>query len=185
MVVQEEVYETFSRMEAERRQQEEKQVAPSQPKKTVTWADDVAPPPLVDGSKAQEGPMKGGIFDELEDDIDDDDEEEEEEEDVSRRAAAAEGPEGEEGEEDYVTVEYEEAAGATAYVPAPRGSERVKIGFTPRVFPTPMRESKRQEEEDWIARNRPHLTSNKVPFKPASISAIAVFLCLSFAVLLL
>lgn len=48
------------------------------------------------------------------------------------------------------------------YVPPPRmaagtGTASVGINFTPRVFPTPMRESKQAEEQDWIAKNRKHL----------------------------
>ena len=34
---------------------------------------------------------------------------------------------------------------------------KVDINFTPRFFPTPMRESKQQEEDDWVAKNRRHL----------------------------
>eukprot|EP01029_Cantina_marsupialis_P005452 TRINITY_DN159328_c0_g1_i1.p1 TRINITY_DN159328_c0_g1~~TRINITY_DN159328_c0_g1_i1.p1 ORF type:complete len:601 (-),score=184.00 TRINITY_DN159328_c0_g1_i1:127-1929(-) len=34
-----------------------------------------------------------------------------------------------------------------------RQSNRVEITFTPRAFPTPMRESKKAEEEEWIRRN--------------------------------
>ncbi len=36
------------------------------------------------------------------------------------------------------------------------------ISFTPRVFPTPMRESKAAEEEDWVAKNRKHLKRHGV-----------------------
>ena len=63
---------------------------------------------------------------------------------------------------------FEEEEIEAHYIPGPRnvgggrGEAKVKIGFTPRVFPTPMRESKRAEEEDWIARNRQHLHKNKV-----------------------
>jgi dyslexia susceptibility 1 candidate gene 1 protein len=39
---------------------------------------------------------------------------------------------------------------------------KVSIQFTPRVFPTPMRESKAAEEEDWIAKNRRHLKKHGV-----------------------
>lgn len=49
-----------------------------------------------------------------------------------------------------------------AYVPPPRSAgysseTRVEITYTPRIFPTPMRESKQAEEEDWIAKNRQNL----------------------------
>lgn len=52
------------------------------------------------------------------------------------------------------------------YIPPPRStisdsrntsSSTVNINFTPRVFPTPMRESTQANEEDWIAKNRKHL----------------------------
>lgn len=46
---------------------------------------------------------------------------------------------------------------ALTFIPAPRRSCQVKVSFTPRVFPTPMRESKKEEEEDWLLRNRRHL----------------------------
>jgi len=39
---------------------------------------------------------------------------------------------------------------------------KVKINFTPRIFPTPMRESKIAEEEDWVAKNRRHLKRHGV-----------------------
>mmetsp|Transcript_15850 Transcript_15850/g.34203 ORF Transcript_15850/g.34203 Transcript_15850/m.34203 type:complete len:478 (-) Transcript_15850:519-1952(-) len=42
-------------------------------------------------------------------------------------------------------------------LPPPRSGARVILEFTPRIFPTPMRESKREEEEDWLLRNRRHL----------------------------
>ncbi|CAK8991718.1 Dynein axonemal assembly factor 4 [Durusdinium trenchii] len=42
-------------------------------------------------------------------------------------------------------------------LPAPRSAAHVTLSFTPRVFPTPMRESKREEEEDWLLRNRRHM----------------------------
>ena len=53
------------------------------------------------------------------------------------------------------------------YLPEPRqisGSAdgKVNIKFTPRVFPTPMRESKAAEEEDWVAKNRRHLKTHGV-----------------------
>jgi len=46
------------------------------------------------------------------------------------------------------------------YMPEPREKGVVKFNFTPRIFPTPMRESKQGEEEDWIAKNRTHLRRN-------------------------
>eukprot|EP00605_Chrysophyceae_sp_TOSAG23-4_P002774 GSChrysophyteH1.ASY1.ANO1.3058.1 assembled CDS len=59
------------------------------------------------------------------------------------------------------------------YVPPPRSSgysadTRVEINYTPRIFPTPMRESKATEEEDWVAKNRQHLKKNAMLNKNAS-----------------
>jgi len=53
------------------------------------------------------------------------------------------------------------------YVPPPRASVgaaggKVDINFTPRIFSTPVRESKLAEEEDWIAKNRRHLKKHAV-----------------------
>lgn len=50
------------------------------------------------------------------------------------------------------------------FIPPPRSAgisqdadTKVDISFTPRVFPTPLRESKVAEEDDWVAKNRRHL----------------------------
>lgn len=49
-----------------------------------------------------------------------------------------------------------------AYVPEPRASVGVvPVGFTPRIFPTPLRESKVADESAWIMKNRRHLHRNK------------------------
>lgn len=57
-------------------------------------------------------------------------------------------------------VEYLPEVADDKTIPPPRSqfsSNRFEIGFTPRVFPTPLRESKASEEGDWIAKNRKHL----------------------------
>lgn len=46
-------------------------------------------------------------------------------------------------------------------IPEPRAAVRSEICFTPRVFPTPSRESKAAEEEDWLLKNRKHLNKHK------------------------
>lgn len=62
----------------------------------------------------------------------------------------------------------EEMEADIKYIPPPRAftsnesNGKVPINFTPRVFPTPMRESKAAEEEDWVAKNRRHLKKHGV-----------------------
>lgn len=46
-------------------------------------------------------------------------------------------------------------------IPAPREKLQSEIQFTPRAFPTPSRESKAAEEEDWLLKNRKHLNKHK------------------------
>jgi len=64
----------------------------------------------------------------------------------------------EEGEEENRANR--EAEEDVVYIPAPRTTAQVKFGFTPRLFPTPARESKQTEEGDWISKNRSHLKSH-------------------------
>lgn len=139
---EEEVYRTFSEMETKRLQEEEKK------------ADDARA-----AAKAQVAQSKKVMG------LEDIDEEEEEEEEQNGDGTGTFNQNQAYDEAEVVTAEEEIEA---RYIPGPRnlgagGAEaKVKIGFTPRVFPTPMRESKRAEEEDWIARNRAHLHKNKV-----------------------
>ena len=69
---------------------------------------------------------------------------------------------GEAEDDDYDIVEAAELEEDIegAYTPDPRVGGVVKFSFTPRIFPTPMRESKTADEEDWIAKNRSHLRRN-------------------------
>ncbi|KAG7397054.1 hypothetical protein PHYBOEH_001332 [Phytophthora boehmeriae] len=46
-------------------------------------------------------------------------------------------------------------------LPPPRECVQSEIHFTPRVFPTPSRESKAAEEEDWLLKNRKHINKHK------------------------
>ena len=54
------------------------------------------------------------------------------------------------------------------YLPPPRstnttgGGNKIDINFTPRIFPSPMRESKLVEEENWIAKNRRYIKKHGV-----------------------
>ena len=43
------------------------------------------------------------------------------------------------------------------YIPAPRETHKIQIKHTERFFPTPLRESKTREEEDWLAKNASHV----------------------------
>lgn len=63
-------------------------------------------------------------------------------------------------------ADYEEEV---RYIPPPRSTglsenaeQKIGISFTSRVFPTPMRESKAAEEEDWVAKNRRHIKNHGV-----------------------
>lgn len=64
---------------------------------------------------------------------------------------------------------FEDEEEEVRYVPPPRSTglsanadQKIGISFTPRVFPTPMRESKAAEEEDWVAKNRRHIKKHGV-----------------------
>ena len=50
-------------------------------------------------------------------------------------------------------------------LPTVRPTKRVvNVNHTPRVFPTPMRESKLKEENAWVQKHRQHLHKNKMLF---------------------
>lgn len=65
--------------------------------------------------------------------------------------------EAESSEEDIISSEEDEIV----YIPEPRAPVATRISFTPRIFPTPCRESKANEEEDWMLKNRKHLKTHK------------------------
>lgn len=46
-------------------------------------------------------------------------------------------------------------------LPPPRSSTQLDINFSPRVFPTPMRESQAADEENWLIKNRKHLRKHQ------------------------
>jgi dyslexia susceptibility 1 candidate gene 1 protein len=67
-------------------------------------------------------------------------------------------------------IDDEESIEDISYIPPPRSitlsqnaaESKIGINFTPRVFPTPMRESKAAEEEDWVVKNKKHLKKNGI-----------------------
>merc|ERR1711916_54925 len=76
-------------------------------------------------------------------------------------------------EEDYILVNGDENDDEIKFIPPPRQalpkddgnatkSNKVDITFTPRIFGTPMRDSKAAEEEEWIMKNRRHLKKHAV-----------------------
>ena len=158
---EEEMYSSFAKMQTEAAGKEkDKSHAHATPPIAAT-APTRVPTGLPDGSRAGHG--LGATYDLKEADIDSD---LEDTKDVGLTVLE------EEPEELYSTRNEQEACGMglgdgrevedadIKYIPPPRtvsGTSSVGINFTPRVFPTPMRESKQAEEQDWIAKNRKHL----------------------------
>lgn len=177
-----EVYETFARMEANNQKVVDKnigeakskfneQLSKSSAKKIVRFEDNIqknnstsySASPSSSSSDATLSKGNNDIFGAedyektvddylLEDDI----------EDISSGS----------GDKDYSTMSSTSSANEednlhdvddedVKYVPPPRAmgaaGAKVDIKYTPRVFPTPLRESKQAEEDDWIAKNRRHL----------------------------
>ena len=92
------------------------------------------------------------------DEEDQEKQEEEEEEEVSNKESA------ENTTEKMVvlinnvpTAHDEEDMEDMDFVPDPRVTSTIKLGFTERFFPTPARESKLAEESDWLAKNGAHV----------------------------
>ena len=148
------MYATFERMHSEGKAAAKSSAAPA-----------VAASQRVAASKAMSVPATSSnknIFD-MEnimrsDDIDFEDFEEEEEEE--EKDDGKDERKGDAREELAVDVNASDEAEMKYLVP-PRSagvssdsSSRVSIEFTPRIFPTPLRESKVAEEEDWVAKNR-------------------------------
>jgi dyslexia susceptibility 1 candidate gene 1 protein len=101
---------------------------------------------------------------------------EEVDEEVQRRSDTSRSSQ-QQQQQQYVEEEEEEVR----YIPPPRSAglslsadQKKDIKFTPRVFPTPMRESKAAEEEDWVAKNRRHMKNHGVLGKCTYCSAIDV-----------
>ena len=102
---------------------------------------------------------KGRCIGEIDDEIDADDIDDECQGDLTEQPSPSSSR----------VVDEEEELAEIKYIPPPRtegisksADGKVDIIFTPRVFPTPMRESKIAEEEDWIAKNRRHLKKHGV-----------------------
>lgn len=163
-----EVYEVLSQL-----QRNEQARAESKPSKSVKFAGESAPSALPSTEKT--------IFEEDDYDmIDDLDEEENAPAPKPSKAslsaeAAKVAPKAVESSGDPDEIGGEDMDEDIHYIPPPRSqpkvssggvedaaNHKVRINFTPRVFPTPMRESKAAEEEDWIAKNRRHLKNHGV-----------------------
>ena len=159
------VYEAFARMnyeETKKTTKKERSVtfAPAVESKALKKEPEVAVVPPTNSSKS--------IFDEIdqlldEDDIDDPDKVNKIVENVQSKESI------------QVSNSEEDAEEEVYFIPPPRSSNlssasdaKVNIKFTPRLFPTPMRESKASEEEDWIAKNRRHLKKNGILAKGGS-----------------
>ena len=103
--------------------------------------------------------VKENAADEDDDDDDDDDDDIFTEDDIedaqAAPATATSATKQAEEEEDLV------------YIPDPREATTIKFAHTERIFPTPMRESKQREEDDWIARNWNYLPKSKKGHKMA------------------
>lgn len=63
--------------------------------------------------------------------------------------------------EEAIEVDGESDAPEIVELPPPRECMQSEIRFTPRVFPTPSRESKAAEEEDWLLKNRKHINKHQ------------------------
>ena len=63
----------------------------------------------------------------------------------------------EDSDPDTQATENNEDEDEMEFVPDPRETSTIKLGFTERFFPTPARESKLQEESDWLAKNGAHV----------------------------
>lgn len=138
---EEEMYATFSKLQSS---------APSEEKLSIASNDD----------RRMKSAAANFISDsDLDDMIDAVDDNIEEQQEVSNDDGSGE----QEHEETEAMPETEDTD--LKYVPPPRSansdscasSSKFNINFTPRVFPTPMRESTQANEDDWIAKNRKHL----------------------------
>ena len=54
---------------------------------------------------------------------------------------------------DFSDVEKEKVKIRRSKLPPPRARNKIKVKFTERVFPTPTRESRQAEEDEWIQKN--------------------------------
>ena len=122
------------------------------------------------------------IFDEddIEEEEDDDDEEEEEDEDAENKRPPA-PPGSSSSSSSFLSSSSSQIlesgsddlggqgvfGGDGRSLPAPRASTRTTFKYTPRLFKTPMRESTVKQEQEFVAKNRPHLHNNGLLNKDA------------------
>ena len=179
-----EVYEAFAQMQVNnsiptlKSDSKGKAIAKTSEKKKVAFGDQETPASIDsylqadDIDEAQPMPIsfdQTSIRPKREVDFNDIDEDEEDYEDkgTSVHSISAQNNSYDQVEElDGSFVEEEEEV---RYVPPPSSTglsenadQKLGISFTPRVFPTPMRESKAAEEEDWVAKNRRHIKKHGV-----------------------
>lgn len=169
---EQEVYQTFAKMQAEEDKKKTPTIAASTNKQhKVTTTIPTITAPANEVAKIAES-KNADIFEDYDmlSDVEEDDQQEvtTKQQQNSQQVVALQEVHNEPVEEDI------------KYIPPPRFSlvdpdsgevmeqtdtaaaGKVKINFTPRLFPTPMRESKAAEEEDWIAKNRRHLKNHGV-----------------------
>ena len=177
---EEAMYKTFAEMQSKQQQQQAvttsaaaKAAAPSKNIfDTVLAADDIDEDDLLQGVDEGKSAVGGSSRVEVLDDGDYDDDESDDgggkilhsEKELADTASRGQG-----NDTDKDIFWHADDDKEVKFIPPPRsiateeqevGSARISISFTPRVFPTPMRESKAAEEEDWVVKNRRHLKNH-------------------------
>ena len=164
------VYEQFSKLQQEQAQQEQKQQNKQQKKKQQTKQQQVPPSApsssgsastfnlLPDGhsavtsasSSTSTPAAKTSKSTSTSTSIWSDDEDSDQDDNIDNSALADST-----NSDSAITILEDEED--MVFVPDPRETSTIKLGFTERFFPTPARESKLQEENDWLAKNGAHV----------------------------